>query len=119
MYVAFCFVIVVGVKVELVSVAADTLGLPAKKLEELAYSASDQVYGKNDSGPYDCLRFVCRRLTAVFVNQYMCIAVPLSVWLNLTQYFSEDCRQCIMIFVATPIHDKCFSYSRNSVYVYH
>ena len=33
----------------------DGQGLPAKKLEELANEASDQVYGK-DSGPYECLR---------------------------------------------------------------
>jgi dynactin 1 len=34
----------------------DALGLPAKKLEELAYSASDKVYGKDDTGPYEILR---------------------------------------------------------------
>ena len=33
-------------------------GLQAKKMEELAFQASDTVYGKEDSGPYECLRFV-------------------------------------------------------------
>ena len=32
-------------------------GLGAKKLEEVAYQASDKVYGKDDAGPYDCLRW--------------------------------------------------------------
>ena len=27
-----------------------------KKLEEIAYQASDKVYGKEDTGPYECLR---------------------------------------------------------------
>lgn len=29
-----------------------------KKLEEIAYQASDKVYGKEDTGPYDCLRYI-------------------------------------------------------------
>ena len=35
---------------------ADTEGIMAKKLEELSYQASDNVYGKEDTGPYDVLR---------------------------------------------------------------
>ena len=31
-------------------------GLQAKKMEEVAFQASDKVYGKEDSGPYECLR---------------------------------------------------------------
>ncbi|XP_052269765.1 dynactin subunit 1-like isoform X2 [Dreissena polymorpha] len=34
----------------------DTEGLMPKKLEEIAYQASDKVYGKEDTGPYECLR---------------------------------------------------------------
>ncbi|KAL4231416.1 Dynactin subunit 1 [Mactra antiquata] len=34
----------------------DTECLLPKKLEEIAYQASDKVYGKEDTGPYDCLR---------------------------------------------------------------
>ena len=35
---------------------SDAQGLPAKKMEELAFEASDKVYGKEDSGPYEALR---------------------------------------------------------------
>ncbi|XP_067656587.1 dynactin subunit 1-like isoform X2 [Haliotis asinina] len=38
------------------SVMTDAEGLMPKKLEELAYQATDRVYGKEDSGPYECLR---------------------------------------------------------------
>ncbi|XP_046576872.1 dynactin subunit 1-like isoform X2 [Haliotis rubra] len=34
----------------------DAEGLMPKKLEELAYQATDRVYGKEDNGPYECLR---------------------------------------------------------------
>ncbi|KAL3863717.1 hypothetical protein ACJMK2_005462 [Sinanodonta woodiana] len=34
----------------------DAEGLMAKKLEEISYQASDKVYGKEDTGPYECLR---------------------------------------------------------------
>jgi hypothetical protein len=34
----------------------DTECLMPKKLEEIAYQASDKVYGKEDTGPYECLR---------------------------------------------------------------
>ncbi|XP_052772029.1 dynactin subunit 1-like isoform X2 [Mya arenaria] len=34
----------------------DTEGLLPKKLEELAYQACDRVYGKDDTGLYDCLK---------------------------------------------------------------
>ena len=34
----------------------DAEGLMPKKLEEIAYQASDKVYGKEDTGPYECLR---------------------------------------------------------------
>jgi dynactin 1 len=33
-------------------------GLPAKKIEELAFQCCDIVYGKEDSGPYETLRYV-------------------------------------------------------------
>ena len=39
---------------------SDGEGLFAKKLEELAYQASDKIYGKEDNGPYECLRWVLR-----------------------------------------------------------
>ena len=38
--------------------STDTEGLMPKKMEEIAYTASDNVYGKEDTGPYECLRFV-------------------------------------------------------------
>ncbi|XP_071090432.1 dynactin subunit 1-like isoform X3 [Haliotis cracherodii] len=38
------------------SVMTDAEGLMPKKLEELAYQATDRVYGKEDNGPYECLR---------------------------------------------------------------
>ncbi|XP_025093203.1 dynactin subunit 1-like isoform X2 [Pomacea canaliculata] len=34
----------------------DKEGILAKKMEELAYEATDKVYGKEDTGPYECLR---------------------------------------------------------------
>ncbi|KAJ8317237.1 hypothetical protein KUTeg_005141 [Tegillarca granosa] len=34
----------------------DTEGLMPKKMEEIAYQASDKVYGKEDNGPYECTR---------------------------------------------------------------
>ena len=30
----------------------------ARKMEELAYEAANKVYAKDDTGPYDCLRYV-------------------------------------------------------------
>jgi len=36
----------------------DAEGLLSKKLEEIAYQSSDKVYGKEDTGPYECLRLV-------------------------------------------------------------
>ncbi|XP_053407314.1 dynactin subunit 1-like isoform X3 [Mercenaria mercenaria] len=36
--------------------SVDTECLMPKKLEEIAYQASDKVYGKEDTGPYECLR---------------------------------------------------------------
>ena len=30
----------------------------ARKMEELAYEAVNKVYAKDDTGPYDCLRYV-------------------------------------------------------------
>ena len=35
---------------------SDAEGLMPKKLEEIAYQASDKVYSKEDTGPYECLR---------------------------------------------------------------
>lgn len=40
----------------LLLVVIDTEGLMPKKMEELAYQATDKVYGKDDTGPYECLR---------------------------------------------------------------
>uniref|UniRef100_T1J0Z5 Dynactin subunit 1 n=1 Tax=Strigamia maritima TaxID=126957 RepID=T1J0Z5_STRMM len=37
-------------------VSEGTRGLTNQKLKELAHQASDKVYGKEDSGPIDCLR---------------------------------------------------------------
>ncbi|GAB1603614.1 dynactin subunit 1-like isoform X4, partial [Argonauta hians] len=34
----------------------DNEGVKPKQMEELAYEATDKVYGKEDSGPYECLR---------------------------------------------------------------
>ncbi|XP_021378666.1 dynactin subunit 1-like isoform X2 [Mizuhopecten yessoensis] len=34
----------------------DAEGLMPKKMEEIAYEASDKVYGKEDTGPYDCTK---------------------------------------------------------------
>lgn len=34
----------------------DAEGLPFKKIEELAFLASDKVYGAEDSGPFEALR---------------------------------------------------------------
>ena len=33
----------------------------ARKMEELAYEAVNKVYAKDDTGPYDCLRYVSLR----------------------------------------------------------
>lgn len=38
--------------------STDKEGILAKKMEELAYEATDKVYGKEDTGPYECLRYV-------------------------------------------------------------
>ncbi|XP_014675205.1 PREDICTED: dynactin subunit 1-like [Priapulus caudatus] len=38
------------------AVLPDVDGLPAKKLDELAFLASDKVYGADDGGPFDSLR---------------------------------------------------------------
>uniref|UniRef100_A0A0L8GWP1 Dynein associated protein domain-containing protein n=1 Tax=Octopus bimaculoides TaxID=37653 RepID=A0A0L8GWP1_OCTBM len=35
----------------------DNEGVKPKQMEELAYEATDKVYGKEDSGPYECLRY--------------------------------------------------------------
>lgn len=37
---------------------ADTEGLLPKKIEQIAYQATDKVYGKEDNGPYDTLRYI-------------------------------------------------------------
>ncbi|KAH3855897.1 hypothetical protein DPMN_098472, partial [Dreissena polymorpha] len=42
--------------VQQAALLTDTEGLMPKKLEEIAYQASDKVYGKEDTGPYECLR---------------------------------------------------------------
>ncbi|XP_060076603.1 dynactin subunit 1-like isoform X2 [Ylistrum balloti] len=34
----------------------DAEGLMPKKMEEIAYEASDKVYGKDDNGPYECTK---------------------------------------------------------------
>lgn len=34
----------------------DSEGLMPKKMEELAFQSSDKIYGKDDMGPYECLR---------------------------------------------------------------
>ena len=39
-------------------VIVDAEGLMPKKMEEIAYQSSDKIYGKEDTGPYECLRFV-------------------------------------------------------------
>ncbi|KAK3590123.1 hypothetical protein CHS0354_041172 [Potamilus streckersoni] len=38
------------------AILTDAEGLMAKKVEEISYQASDKVYGKEDTGPYECLR---------------------------------------------------------------
>lgn len=38
--------------------STDKEGILAKKMEELAYEATDKVYGKEDTGPYESLRYV-------------------------------------------------------------
>ncbi|WAR22292.1 DCTN1-like protein, partial [Mya arenaria] len=42
--------------VQQAALLTDTEGLLPKKLEELAYQACDRVYGKDDTGLYDCLK---------------------------------------------------------------
>lgn len=34
----------------------DTEGIMSKKMEEIAYQASDKVYLKDDNGPYESLK---------------------------------------------------------------
>ena len=41
--------------------STDKEGLMARKMEELAYEAVNKVYAKDDTGPYDCLRYVSLR----------------------------------------------------------
>nr|KAG5688665.1 hypothetical protein BaRGS_033803 [Batillaria attramentaria] len=38
------------------SIMTDKEGLMARKMEELAYEATNKVYAKEDAGPYECLR---------------------------------------------------------------
>lgn len=35
----------------------DSEGLMPKKMEEIAFQSSDKIYGKDDMGPYECLRW--------------------------------------------------------------
>lgn len=37
-------------------VDSDSEGLMPKKMEEVAFQSSDKIYGKDDAGPYECLR---------------------------------------------------------------
>ncbi|XP_071169051.1 dynactin subunit 1-like isoform X2 [Mytilus edulis] len=45
-----------GGRMDIENIKKDTEGLLPKKIEEIAYQATDKVYGKEDNGPYDTLR---------------------------------------------------------------
>ncbi|XP_004696158.2 dynactin subunit 1 isoform X3 [Echinops telfairi] len=44
---------------QLVAPLAETEGLPVAALEEVAFKASEQIYGSSSSSPYECLRQSC------------------------------------------------------------
>ncbi|CAC5389281.1 DCTN1 [Mytilus coruscus] len=45
-----------GGRMDIENLKKDSEGLLPKKIEEIAYQATDKVYGKEDNGPYDTLR---------------------------------------------------------------
>ncbi|KAJ7422247.1 dynactin subunit 1-like isoform X3 [Pitangus sulphuratus] len=49
---------------QLIAPLAETEGLPAARLEELAFKVSEQIYGSQGISPYECLRQSCSILMA-------------------------------------------------------
>lgn len=56
-YIVGKYTLEIKVNLNLNLVNTDSEGLMPKKMEEIAFQSSDKIYGKDDMGPYECLRW--------------------------------------------------------------